>query len=615
MAHLVAQHPEIHLTINFSPVLLWQLEDYLERGGSDRALLLTRKPTGRLTSAERRELIETFFDAHWHHQIYPHPRYRKLLDQRVRGGRFSVQDLTDLKMWFTLAWFAHEFRSGVVTLPDGSTASVRRFVEKGEGFTQDDIEAMLAEQEKVLRNIVLLHRQLQDQGQIEVSMTPYFHPILPLLMDTDRATLDRAGTAYPARFAYPEDAEAHVAGMVTFYRERFGRELRGMWPAEGAVAEAIVPILVRHGVQWIATDEGVLARSGYYGYRVEDPNVLCQPYRVLPPTGAGGVSVIFRHRQLSDAIGFHYQTVPEPERAAQSFVAGIKEIARGLKGERDGLLPVILDGENAWGSYRDDGRPFLHALYQMLASDAEIKTVTVSEYVEGNAARRLPAHVASEQTRVYNLFTGSWIDEFGSAPGMDLGTWVGEPEENEAWRLLGEVRHALEKAGATPASRPEAYRALYAAEGSDWFWWYGSDHQSDADEAFDDLFRNHLKAACRLAGVEASAGLDRHIVPHRVIWTFTAPVSQIQPGDRLTIRTNCPGTLAWSIDGWGSVTESPLVPTGGVMAGPCHHAVTLGPFPSGTSLAFRFRCQHPGCAGETVCCRGEEWTVNIPGES
>lgn len=611
MAALVAQYPEVHLTINFSPVLLWQLEDYVERGRSDCALLLTRKPTSRLSVAERHEMLETFFDAHWHHQIYPHPRYRALLEQRVHGRRFSDRDLTDLKMWFNLAWFAHEFRTGGVTLPDGTTASVRPLVEKGEGFTQRDIEVLIEEQDKILRSIVPLHRQLQERGQIEVSVTPFYHPILPLLLDTDRATLDRPGATRPARFTSPEDAEAHVAMAVAFYRERFGREPRGMWPAEGAVAEAIVPLFVRHGIGWIGTDEGVLARSGRYGYRVEDPNVLCQPYQAVNPGGEGGVTVLFRHRELSDAIGFHYQGVPDPERAAQSFIAGVKDLARGLGGERDSLVSIILDGENAWGSYREDGRPFLHALYRALAADAEIKTVTVSEYLEGNPDRRLPPHPAAEQKRVHHLFTGSWIDELGSAPGVDLGTWVGEPEENAAWALLGAVRRALEESGARPASSPEAFGALYAAEGSDWFWWFGEDHTSDADEAFDDLFRGHLKAACRLAGVEPPTGLDRHIVAHRVVWTFTAPVGEVQPGDRLLVRTNCPGILAWSTDGWRSLRELPLSPSGGVMAGPCRYVVALGPFPAGTSLAFRFHCRHPGCAAEAACCRGEEWTVKV----
>ena len=415
----------------------------------------------------------------------------------------------------------------------------------------------------------------------------------------------------PARFTHPEDAEAHVARAVAGYRERFGREPQGMWPAEGAVAEAIVPLLVRHGIQWIATDEGVLARSGRYGYRVEDPKVLCQPYQALNPEGDGKLSLVFRSRELSDAIGFHYQNMPDPDQAAQAFITGVKALARGLQGERDFLVPVILDGENAWGSYRDDGRPFLHALYGALAADLEIKTVTISAYLDGNADRRLPPHPTAEQPQVYQLFTGSWIDEFGSAPGVDLGTWIGEPEENTAWELLGAVRRALVEAGARPETQPEAFQALYAAEGSDWFWWFGDDHTSDADEAFDDLFRSHLKAACQLAGIKPLPEIDRHIVPHRAIWTFTAPVRDIQAGDQLIVRTNCPGTLTWSRDAGQTETESSLSRVGGVMAGACHYAVTLGPFGAGTTLAFRFRCQHPGCTGETACCRGGEWNVRV----
>jgi alpha-amylase/alpha-mannosidase (GH57 family) len=384
-----------------------------------------------------------------------------------------------------------------------------------------------------------------------------------------------------------------------------------MWPSEGAVAEVIIPCLVRHGIRWIATDEGVLARSGRHGYEVGNPNVLCQPYQALNPDGEGRVSVLFRHRRLSDAVGFHYQNVPDPEEAAKAFLGSVRELARGLRGERDYVVPVILDGENAWGSYPEDGRPFLHALYRALASDAEIKTVTVSEYLDGNLDRRVPAHPSSEQTRVYHLFAGSWVDELGSAPGVDLGTWIGEPEENAAWTLLGAVRRALEEGGASPVSSPEAFHALYAAEGSDWFWWFGSDHQTESDEAFDDLFRGHLEAACRLAGVKAPSGLDRHIVPHRIVWTFTAPVREVRAGDQLILRTNCPGILAWTANGWRSLTEFPLSPIGGVMAGSCRYAVTLGPFPEDTLLTFRFRCQHPGCVGEDACCRGEERTVGV----
>jgi alpha-amylase/alpha-mannosidase (GH57 family) len=384
-----------------------------------------------------------------------------------------------------------------------------------------------------------------------------------------------------------------------------------MWPAEGAVGEGLIPLLARHGIRWIATDEGVLARSGRHGYRVDDPHVLCQPYQAADPQGRRGVSVLFRSRSLSDAIGFQHGSDPDPEHAVQSFVESVKALARGLRGERDYLVSVILDGENAWGSYRDDGRPFLHALYRALATDGEIKTVTISEYLDGESSRRVSPHPVEEQARVHELFTGSWVDEYGSAPGADLGTWVGEPEENDAWALLAEVRALLDEAGVSPRSEPEAFRALYAAEGSDWFWWLGADHQSDSDEAFDDLFRGHLKAACRLAGVDPPAALDRHIVPHRAVWTFSAPIGSIQSGDQLVVRTNCPGTLSWSTDAWVTAIDALLSPVGGVMAGPARYAVALGPFDAGTTLAFRFRCGHPGCGGEMPCCRGGVQRVKI----
>ena len=607
MASLVAEHPDVHLTINFSPILLWQLEDYL-RGGSDRALELTRTPTNRLTDAERREVLETFFDAHWHHQIYPHPRYRALFEQRFQGHRFSNRDLLDLRMWFNLAWFAETFRTGVVRLPDGTEVSVQSFVEQEADFTQRDLEAMLGEQDKIIGSVVPLHRQLQERGQIEVSVTPFFHPIAPLLMDTDLAVLDCRGASLPPRFAHPEDAEAQIAAAVDFYRERFGRRPRGMWPAEGAVAEGLVPLFIRHGVEWIATDEGVLARSGRYGYRVDDPSVLCRPYQTL--AAEPGLSVFFRHRGLSDAIGFQYSHDPEPERAAATFVAAVRDLA-GTLPDRDHVVSVILDGENAWSSYRQDGQPFLQALYRALAADAEIKTVTMAEYLEGNEARRLPPHPTVEQTRVYELSTGSWIDEAGSASGVDLGTWVGEPEENQAWTLLGLVRSMLEQAGRTPASSPEAFRALYAAEGSDWFWWFGSDQHTEAAEEFDDLFRCHLRAACRLAGIDALPELDRHIVGHRSVWTFTKPIATIQAGDELVIRTACPGALAWSTDAWATTRKAPLHLVGGVMAGQARHAVSLGAFSAPTELMFRFQCGHPECSGGALCCRGEVQRVKV----
>jgi hypothetical protein len=270
-----------------------------------------------------------------------------------------------------------------------------------------------------------------------------------------------------------------------------------------------------------------------------------------------------------------------------------------------------LDGENAWGAYREDARPFLHALYGLLEREAEIRTVTFSEYLEGNPQRGIRPHPLSEQTRVYDLFTGSWIDENGSAPGVDLGTWIGEEEENRGWELLRQAREFLGRTGATPDTAPAAFQSLYMAEGSDWFWWFGEDQDSGNDEEFDDLFRLHLKNIYRSLGAPPPAELDRHIVPHAVIWTHVAPVERIQFGDRLTVRTHCPGRLIWMV-GNQPTQEADLLPVGGVMAGVGRYQLTLGPFPDeAAEINFTFECTHAGCPGTFICCDRRPYRVRI----
>ena len=511
MAALVAEHPEVHLTIGITPVLLWQLEDYTERGATDRALELTLTPAETLTPVERQELLATFFDADASNQIFPHPRYAELFARRLDGESLATQDLRDLQMWFNLAWFGREFRHGDVPLATGEVASVRRFVEQARDFTAADVSAMVVEQLKIMRAIVPLHRTLQNAGQIEVATTPFYHPILPLLMDTDHAALDRPGATRPSRFQRPEDAAAQLQLALAHYEHCFGRRPRGMWPAEGAVSQSVVPLFAGAGVSWIATDAGVLARSGRWGYRADEPDVLCRPYRVEEAEHA--VAAFFRDPWLADHIGFHYQRYADYAEAAREFVAQIKDRYIGrLRGEADRVLTVVLDGENAWSTYREDARAFLHALYGLLARDAEVQTVTFDEYLRGNPVRGVEAHPLSELERVDGLATGSWIDEAGSAPGVDLGTWIGEPEENRAWELLRRVRDELEASGATPESAPAAFASLYAAEGSDWFWWFGDDQNSGDDSRFDDLFRTHLANVYRALGREVPRWLSPPII-------------------------------------------------------------------------------------------------------
>ena len=609
MAALVSEY-DVHLTINLTPVLLRQIDAYVTNVATDRPLDLSRTPAEKLTSAEVEEILSTFFDADWHHQIYVHSRYRDLFEQRTREAKFSRQDIRDLQMWFNLAWFGHEFRSDTVTLITGEVVDVHRFVEQQRGFSHSDVLAMLDDQYKILRAIVPIHRKLQAAGQIEVSTTPGFHPILPLLIDTNGAYLDRAGTSLPERFAYPEDATAHVQLACTDYVDRFGGRPAGMWPAEGAVSTQAVDAIARQGIDWIASDAGVLARSGRWGYRAAEPDVLCQPYRASDESEP--IALFFRDTDLSDGIGFRHGRHTDPDAAVDEFMRTLEaRFLDRVSGDADRVLAIVLDGENAWGGYPDDGRPFLKALYRRLEIDGRLKTVTFSEYLRGNPGRGVDAHPAPELPRVYELATGSWIDEPGSASGVDLGTWIGEPEENAAWNLLGATRAAFAKANPSTAAADRAQESILAAEGSDWFWWFGNDQASHNDAAFDELFRSHLKAVYTALELEAPDALDDFIVAHPVVWTFTHPLAAIRRTDQLTIRTNCPGRLTYRIDQMPTESKA-LTAVGGVMAGTRRFQITLGPFPaSAQRLEFTFRCEHPGCDGGGPCCAGEPQRIAL----
>lgn len=276
-----------------------------------------------------------------------------------------------------------------------------------------------------------------------------------------------------------------------------------------------------------------------------------------------------------------------------------------LTGDDDRVLTIALDGENAWSDYPVDGRPFLHALYDRLTRDPRLKTVTFAEYLGGNPARCIAPHPAASLARVSFLATGSWVDEPGSAPGVDLGTWIGEPEENAAWRLLSGARAVLNGRDAG------AVEALLAAEGSDWFWWLGADHESRNDADFDDLFRGHLRAVYRAAGATPPQALDEPIIRRPIVWTFTRPVAAIRRGDQVSIRTNCPGRLDFQVDDAGPQTLR-VAPIGSVLSGPPRFHAILGPFtPAAAHLTFRFHCEHPGCNHDATCRVGARHVIAL----
>ena len=513
LALLLQEAPELRQTINLVPSMIVQLEDYLN-GGSDRFLEHVIKPADGLSEEDAKFILDHFFMANWENMVNVHPRYGELLSRRSPGRkavhhvwkRFSVQDLRDLQVWSTLAWF-----HPCVVERDPALAGL---IEKGGGFSEDDKAVMLAKQKEVLGRVIPLHRELQDGGQLEVTTTPFYHPILPLLWEMNLAHVALPGMIVPqVRSNFREDIPVHLSRAVQCYTERFGRPPRGMWPSEGSVAPQIIPAIAQAGIEWIATDEEILGLSiGTHfdrdsHHNVLKPDELYQPYRIH--AGGAEVNAIFRDHHLSDLIGFKYQYLSAQD-AVGDFLGRLDAI-RQRSPHRDHLVSVILDGENAWEFYRDGGVQFLRELYRALASQPWITSVRVADHL----AERPP------EARIDHLFAGSWISH-------SFSTWCGHSDKNTGWEYLDRTRTFLEKetvsrGGGARQELAQAWEELYIAEGSDWFWWYGDDHFSGNDEEFDRLFRKHLKNVYRLAGAAPPDFLSNAIATAGRAEPYTSP--------------------------------------------------------------------------------------------
>ena len=523
MAWLALQHPGVHLTFNLVPSLLVQLEDYAEGRADEQGLSLTAKPAEELDPADVAVILREFFRANWDTMVRPHPRYAELLALRDferetaedAARRFSRRDLRDLQVWATLAWFFPQL------LWDDPV--LRGLVSKGRDFTEDDKAAMLAKQQEVLAQVVGMHRALQDRGSAEISLSPFYHPILPLLCNMERVHEGMPGAPLPRHRAdLTADARAQVARAVELYERVFERAPRGMWPSEGSVSPEVVELAAQAGLRWIATDEGVLARSLGRTFprdadgRVRDWRTLYQPYRAV--AGHAEVAVIFRDHVLSDRLGFHYYH-QAADQAAGDLVRRLQAIG-AQAGRRDAFVSIILDGENAWEHYRDSGIHFFNALYERLAATRGLHTVTVSDYLDAHPpTATLP-----------RLHSGSWINS-------DFRVWIGHEEDLRAWDALAQTRRfLLEHANGSPASpaAAAAWQEIYVAEGSDWFWWYGEDRSSPQDADFDRLFRGHLKNVYRLLGAEPPPNLDDPIarVADRVAYTLPSGFTRLRVDGR-----------------------------------------------------------------------------------
>ncbi len=499
MLLILDEFPELKQTFNLVPALLDQIVDYAEGGAVDRHLQLSRKPAAELRDNERLEVIDTFFTAHHPTMVKPYPRYAELFNRRrdtsprSRLQSFSEQDLRDLQFWSNATWIDPMFRS---------EPAIARMYRKGRDFTEEEKQLILDHQNAILRRIIPAYQERARTGQIEVALSPYYHPILPLLIDTDSARMAVPNMELPRRrFAHPEDAETQIAGSRELYRQLFGDAAPGMWPSEGSVSEAVLPLLAKHGFQWIATDEEVF----YASLNLIERGGLLRPelgngFHRRFTVGADGqkIGILFRDHALSDKIGFVYSSW-DAERAAEDFVSSLRELGKLYAGRNEEpVVTVILDGENAWEYYPNDGHDFLRALYQHILQEPGITTTTPRElFSDSSPSEHLP-----------HLFSGSWINH-------NFRVWIGHAEDNAAWDLLSVTRDKLveiESSGSLPPDRAAfCWKEIHIAEGSDWCWWYGDDHQTEHFQIFDRLFRRHLQNVWDALGIEPPLALMRPI--------------------------------------------------------------------------------------------------------
>jgi alpha-amylase/alpha-mannosidase (GH57 family) len=519
MALHLQEVPEMRCTVNFVPCLVEQIRRYTEHKGTDRFLEVSEIPAADLSEEQALFLLNNFFFANPQHMILPYPRYRELYTRRDMGKlpaeaalrRFQEAELRDLQVWFNLTW--------IHPLVIEQDADLKELVRKGRYFSENDKQLVLTRHREILSRILPLYRQLAESGQIELTTTPYYHPILPLLLDKRLARETMPEVKLP-RFLTPylEDAQWHVREAIQYHQAVFGFAPRGMWPAEGAVCQGMVPILAAHGIEWMATDEEVLRVSTHgivsrdpRGY-VRNPEQLYQPYWVQE--GNARLAVVFRDHALSDLIGFHYQR-SDGEEAAQDFLEKVKAIGRAIPDGRPVLVPVILDGENCWEHYPGGGVTFLRALYRGCVSTRGIEPVRMSDFLRDKPPRNtLPRLVA-----------GSWIH-------ANFDIWIGHDEDNTAWDLLHQTREFLrqhqEQGNLPPEVLQRAWREIYIAEGSDWFWWYGPHNSSAQDVVFDFLFRKHLQNVYLLLGTQPPPILAQRIRRRAVRAIHTQPTSFIE---------------------------------------------------------------------------------------
>jgi alpha-amylase/alpha-mannosidase (GH57 family) len=461
----------IRQTFNLVPSLLTQLKDYETPDVDDIFIKTMLKEPATLTVEERSGLLTQLFLANFANMITPFKRYAELYSKNSRNGifedkekHFSDNEILDLQVLYLLSWTGVFFRQ--------EYPFIAQLIEKGANYTQEEKLELIKTLCDAVKKVVPFYKQLEDEGLIEVSSTPFYHPILPLLLDLDSAKEALPDISMPSVVGnFGTDPARHIDESVRLHEAIFGHKPKGMWPAEGSISQKAAELFASKGIKWIASDEDVLAGSLGENFSISEQRKHLYRKHYYSANGKK-IHIFFRDKILSDLIGFTY-SVWDAEKAADDFLSKLKTLYDS--NDESIIVPVILDGENAWEYYPENGEKFFRALYSRFEKSTWINTITMSEAIKLQTVPEI------ELTKIR---AGSWI--YG-----DFTTWLGHREKNEAWRLLSITRQVIEKE-TDPTKKERAMKEIMIAEGSDWFWWFGDDHFSLQADVFDKLFRGYL---------------------------------------------------------------------------------------------------------------------------
>jgi alpha-amylase/alpha-mannosidase (GH57 family) len=549
MVKLLDEFPDVHQTFNLVPSLITQVQDYANGTARDPFLDVATKPAPDLSLDERRFALTYLFQANETQLIRRYPRYAELFEQFRGFGLnadraaqlFRTHDFTDLQVLSQLSWFDEFF----LHQPD-----IAGLVRKGRNYTIDDQRLMAAKQREIIAAVLPAHAEAGKHanknphaGTIEISTSPFYHPILPLLCDNTIGAISTPDLPLPHNaFIHPEDARDQLQRALDLHEQVFGVRPCGVWPSEGSVSEQAIQIAAELGVQWMATDEGVLGRTLGWNFHRSDTGILpldgaqrlYRVYRYESPHAQ--MHMVFRDHALSDLIGFVYSGMPAKD-AANDFLRRIRANAQQvIKSGRDAVVPIILDGENAWEFYPESGREFLRRVYDGIQKAPDMAALTVSEAIEREHAAaskvisRVPATPHSPVVvdpvmgKLTTLVPGSWIN-------ANFNVWIGAPEDNRSWDYLYDARefYAQQAPLASEKQRKLAYEELLICEGSDWNWWYGPEHHTANDRDFDELYRKHLSNVYQALGSAPPDYLAQPIASAVAQPVYTPQTAYIHP--------------------------------------------------------------------------------------